>query len=100
MLGIGGWRVIPAIAAVVLAVAGCGGDDEGAGSSDGQGPTKVTVSETAGVPSNFVAFGIEKGFFRKQASRSTSRPPRAARPRCPRSSAARSRSAGRTSSRC
>jgi len=24
------------------------------------------VSETAGVPSNFVAFGVEKGFFRKQ----------------------------------
>jgi NitT/TauT family transport system substrate-binding protein len=66
MKGIGQWRAIPAIAAVVLAVAGCGGDDEGGGSSGaGEGPAKVTVSETAGVPSNFVAFGIAKGFFRK-----------------------------------
>ena len=66
MLGIGEWRVIPAVAAVVVAIGGCGGDDAGGGSSGGeQGPSKVTVSETAGVPSSFVAFGIEKGFFRK-----------------------------------
>lgn len=66
MAGIGQWRAIPAIAAVVMAVGGCGGDDGGGGSSGAeQGPAKVTVSETAGVPSNFVAFGIEKGFFRK-----------------------------------
>jgi len=46
----------------VAAVGGCGGGDDG---GESQGPTRLTVSETAGVPSTFVAFGIEKGFFRR-----------------------------------
>jgi ABC-type nitrate/sulfonate/bicarbonate transport system substrate-binding protein len=49
--------------ALVLLLAGCGGDDEEAAS--GGGPTKLAVQETAGVPSAFVGFGIEKGIFRK-----------------------------------
>ena len=49
-----------------LTVAGCGGDDGASGGGGAKGPTNVTVSETAGVPSTFVAFGVEKGFFEKQ----------------------------------
>ena len=53
-----------ALVACTLAVAGCGGDDDKAGG--GSGSTKIAVQETAGVPSAFVAFGIDKGFFREQ----------------------------------
>ena len=53
--------------ALALLVAACGGDGGGgqAPKSEG-GATKLTVQETAGVPSAFVGFGIEKGFFDKQ----------------------------------
>jgi NitT/TauT family transport system substrate-binding protein len=62
-------RALAALAAAALVLAACGGDDDGGGgaSSDSQsGPTRLTVQETAGVPSAFVAFGIAKGFFEKQ----------------------------------
>src|ERR671911_1702183 len=54
------------IAALLLLLAGCGGGDEGAAPSGEGGTTKLSVQETAGVPSAFVGFGIEKGFFEKQ----------------------------------
>lgn len=56
-----------ATAAVVLAlaVAACGGGDD-APAGDEAGPTRIAVQETAGVPSAFVAFGIEKGMFSDQ----------------------------------
>jgi len=53
------------IAALVLLLAGCGGGDEGAAPAGEGGTTKLAVQETAGVPSAFVAFGIEKGMFEK-----------------------------------
>jgi len=65
----GRMRVMGAVAATVLLAAACGGGDGGGGSSAStaaQGPTTLAVQETAGVPSAFVAFGIEKGFFDKQ----------------------------------
>ena len=54
-----------ALVACTLGIAACGGDDEKAGGG-GSGSTKIAVQETAGVPSAFVAFGVEKGFFREQ----------------------------------
>lgn len=54
------------LVACALAVAACGGEDADKAGGDGSGPTKLSVQETAGVPSAFVAFGIEKGFFREQ----------------------------------
>jgi len=53
------------IAALVLLLAGCGGGDESAAPAGEGGTTKLAVQETAGVPSAFVAFGIEKGMFDK-----------------------------------
>jgi NitT/TauT family transport system substrate-binding protein len=50
--------------ALAAIVAGCGGG-ESAPQSEG-GVTKLKVQETAGVPSAFVAFGIQKGFFSDQ----------------------------------
>jgi NitT/TauT family transport system substrate-binding protein len=58
--------MLAAAAATALALAGCGGGDDEAATGGGEGPTKLVVSETAGVPSNFVAFGIRKGFFGKE----------------------------------
>ena len=59
-----------ALLTIALGATACGGDDGGGASSGGaggqSGPTALTVQETAGVPSAFVAFGIEKGFFDKQ----------------------------------
>ena len=54
------------IVAIALAavVAGCGGGDS-APQGEG-GVTKLKVQETAGVPSAFVDFGIQKGFFKEQ----------------------------------
>jgi NitT/TauT family transport system substrate-binding protein len=64
-------RALGALALVALVAAACGGDDGGGGggastSGESSGPTTLAVQETAGVPSAFVAFGIEKGFFDKQ----------------------------------
>jgi NitT/TauT family transport system substrate-binding protein len=52
---------------VALLIAGCGSGGGGSAAPSGEGgTTKLAVQETAGVPSAFVAFGIEKGFFEKQ----------------------------------
>jgi NitT/TauT family transport system substrate-binding protein len=51
---------------VALLIAGCGSGGESAAPSGEGGTTKLAVQETAGVPSAFVAFGIEKGLFSKQ----------------------------------
>ena len=57
-------RARAAILALVLALAGCGGDDAPSG-GEGGGPERITVQETAGVPSAFVAFGMDQGIFRR-----------------------------------
>ena len=49
--------------AAALAASGCGGDDEESG---GGGPTQVKVQDTAGVPSAFVGFGVEKRIFERR----------------------------------
>jgi NitT/TauT family transport system substrate-binding protein len=50
--------------ALAMLVVACG--DGGEQPTTEGGATKLTVQETAGVPSSFVAFGIEKGMFDKQ----------------------------------
>ena len=53
--------------ALALLLAGCGSGGGGSAAPSGEGgTTKLAVQETAGVPSAFVAFGIDKGFFEKQ----------------------------------
>jgi NitT/TauT family transport system substrate-binding protein len=44
-------------------VAACGGD--GGGSEDG-GPARLSVQDTAGVPSAFLEYGVQEGFFRER----------------------------------
>jgi NitT/TauT family transport system substrate-binding protein len=56
-----GW--IALLAAALVALAGCGDDDDDA---SGGGPTALTVSDTAGVPSAFLEYGVDQGFFRKR----------------------------------
>jgi NitT/TauT family transport system substrate-binding protein len=54
--------------ALVLALAACllgacGGDDNGGGGEPGE-QTQVRVQDTAGVPSAFLQYGVQEGFFR------------------------------------
>ncbi len=52
---------------VPLAILACGcGGDEDAAPGGGGGPAKLTVQETAGVPSAFVGFGVEQGILERQ----------------------------------
>jgi NitT/TauT family transport system substrate-binding protein len=57
---------VACIAAAILALfaAGCGSDD-GGGGGEGEQAT-VRVQDTAGVPSAFLQYGVEKGFFKKR----------------------------------
>ena len=59
-------RLALAVVAFALLAGACGGDDDASTGGGGSGPTKLTVQETAGVPSAFVGFGIEKGIFDRQ----------------------------------
>lgn len=62
------WSLFVRVWAVAagVAVVGCGGGSPGEpAGGDGGGPVEVTVQETAGVPSAFVAFGVDKGYFRE-----------------------------------
>jgi NitT/TauT family transport system substrate-binding protein len=56
-------RRLALILALAAFVAGCGDDDSGGG---GEGPAKVLVSDTAGVPSAFLEYGVKEGFFEKR----------------------------------
>jgi NitT/TauT family transport system substrate-binding protein len=49
----------------LLAVAACGDDDGGGG--EGGGQDRVRVQDTAGVPSAFLAYGVEQGFFEERS---------------------------------
>ncbi len=52
---------------VLLALAACGDDDDGGGGGGGGGQQdRVRVQDTAGVPSAFLAYGVEQGFFEKR----------------------------------
>jgi NitT/TauT family transport system substrate-binding protein len=56
----------PAALVFVLAtclLGACGGDDD---SSEGGGQARVRVQDTAGVPSAFLEYGVEKGFFKER----------------------------------
>jgi NitT/TauT family transport system substrate-binding protein len=49
----------------IVALPACG-DDDGGGGGEAGGPDRVRVQDTAGVPSAFLAYGIEQGFFEKR----------------------------------
>ena len=49
--------------AAALALAACGGGDDDTGEG---GPTSISVSDTAGVPSAFLEYGVQEGFFRRR----------------------------------
>src|SRR5215216_4816519 len=55
-----------------LVLAACG-DDDGGGGGEGKAAT-VRVSDTAGVPSAFLQYGVEKGFFKKRKLTVTVKP--------------------------
>jgi NitT/TauT family transport system substrate-binding protein len=50
------------LVAAACALAACGDDDGGGGGSGEQ--ARVRVQDTAGVPSAFLSYGVEKGFFK------------------------------------
>jgi NitT/TauT family transport system substrate-binding protein len=56
----------PAALVLILAtclLGACGGDDD---SGEGGGQARVRVQDTAGVPSAFLEYGVEKGFFKER----------------------------------
>jgi NitT/TauT family transport system substrate-binding protein len=58
--------VIALLLIVLLALAACGDDDDGGGGGEGGQQDRVRVQDTAGVPSAFLAYGVEQGFFEKR----------------------------------
>jgi NitT/TauT family transport system substrate-binding protein len=52
--------VLAALLLLLLAAVACGDDG---GSAESDGPAQVSVQDTAGVPSAFLSYGVEKGFF-------------------------------------
>src|SRR5215217_6611104 len=61
-----------ALVSLGLLLAACG-DDDGGGGGEGKAAT-VRVSDTAGVPSAFLQYGVEKGFFKKRKLTVTVKP--------------------------
>lgn len=51
-----------------LVLGACGGDDEGGGGAGGgeQRTSAIRVLETAGIPSAFLTYGVEQGFFEQE----------------------------------
>jgi NitT/TauT family transport system substrate-binding protein len=58
-------RALAALLFVILAVAACGDDGGGAGGEAGE-PARVRVQDTAGVPSAFLEYGVQQGFFEER----------------------------------
>lgn len=60
--------IIPALVAALLAVAGCGGDDEPSGSGSGSGNevAKITVGTLPIANAAPMYLGMKKGFFREE----------------------------------
>jgi NitT/TauT family transport system substrate-binding protein len=52
--------VLAALVLLAVSLAACGGNG---GSSEGDGPAQVSVQDTAGVPSAFLQYGVDQGFF-------------------------------------
>ena len=58
-------RLLGLVVLAAVALAGCGGDDDDEQASSGK-PTTISVQDTAGVPSAFLEYGVQKGFFKKR----------------------------------
>jgi NitT/TauT family transport system substrate-binding protein len=54
---------LAAILLTLLAAAACGDDD---GGGEAGGPARVSVQDTAGVPSAFLEYGVREGFFEER----------------------------------
>jgi NitT/TauT family transport system substrate-binding protein len=60
-----GRAVLVILCAGVLSLAACGDDDDGGGGGGGSGEqTALSVQDTAGVPSAFLEYGVQQGFFK------------------------------------
>jgi NitT/TauT family transport system substrate-binding protein len=60
------FRFAALLAALFASLLGaCGDDDSGGGAGDGE-QASVRVQDTAGVPSAFLQYGVEEGFFEKR----------------------------------
>ena len=54
--------LVAALLLALLAFSGCGGGD-GGGETEAGGQASLRVQDTAGVPSAFLEYGVQKGFF-------------------------------------
>jgi NitT/TauT family transport system substrate-binding protein len=55
-----------AVASLLLAGCGGGGEANGGQELDPASPVAINVAETAGIPSAFLNYGVEQGFFEEQ----------------------------------
>jgi NitT/TauT family transport system substrate-binding protein len=55
---------VAALLLLLLALPACGDDDNGGGGGGEQ--TRLRVQDTAGVPSAFLAYGVQQGFFKER----------------------------------
>lgn len=59
--------LIGALAGIALTLSACGGSNAAAGKNpDSASPVKINVAETAGIPSAFLNYGVQKGFFKEE----------------------------------
>lgn len=58
--------VLVATLAMVLVLAACGDDDDGAAGEGGQEARSIRVLETAGIPSAFLQYAVDRGFFEQE----------------------------------
>jgi ABC-type nitrate/sulfonate/bicarbonate transport system substrate-binding protein len=62
-------RLLVLVAALAMAVVlpACGDDDQEGGAGGGeQSATSIRVLETAGIPSAFLTYGVQRGFFKQE----------------------------------
>jgi NitT/TauT family transport system substrate-binding protein len=58
--------LVGAFAAVALTLSACGGSASGGAAPEPASPVSINVAETAGIPSAFLNYGVEQGFFKNE----------------------------------
>jgi NitT/TauT family transport system substrate-binding protein len=58
--------LVGAFVGVALTLSACGGSASGGAAPEPASPVSINVAETAGIPSAFLNYGVEQGFFKNE----------------------------------